>query len=57
MNKQLASMELENENNKKEIKNIKTCIKYLTKSYKDMNAFTAAYEIGLQNMDENDGKR
>ena len=57
LNKQLASMELENENNKKEIKNIKTCIKYLTKSYKDMNAFTAAYEIGLQNMDENDGKR
>ena len=48
LNKQLTKMELEDEKNKKDIKNIKICIKYLKKSCKDMNAFASAYEVGLQ---------
>ena len=48
LSKKLTQMELENEKNKKEIKNVKACIKYLTKSCKDMSIFTTAYEEGLK---------
>lgn len=48
LNKKMAEMELDNKNNKNEIKNIKACIKYLKKSCKDMSVFTSAYEEGLK---------
>lgn len=48
LNKKLKKMELENDKNKKELNNIKTCIKYREKSYKDMKVFTSSYEIGMQ---------
>ena len=47
LNKKLTELETANEKNKKEINNIKTSIKYLKKSCKDMNVFTSAYETGL----------
>lgn len=46
LNDKLAKMELENEKNKKELKNIRTSLEYLKKAYKDMVAFSSAYEIG-----------
>lgn len=48
LNKKLTEMELQAEHDKKELKNIKTCIKYLKKSCKDMSVFTSAYEEGLK---------
>lgn len=48
MNKRLTVMELEAEKDKKELRNIKTSIKYLKKSCKDMSAFASAYEEGLK---------
>lgn len=48
LNKKLIEMELDNEKNKNEIKNIKACIKYLTKSCKDMSVFASAYGEGLK---------
>lgn len=48
LNKKLTEMELQQEQDKKELKNIKTCIKYLKKSCKDMSVFTSAYEEGLK---------
>lgn len=58
LNKQLTALEIQDEKNRKEIKNIKTSIKYLTKSCKDMNKFASAYEIGLQSEEgSQDGER
>lgn len=48
LNRQLSEMELENEKTKEELNNIKTCIKYLKKSFDDMRVFTSAYEVGMQ---------
>ena len=48
LTKELTKMELQNEKNKKEIQNIRTCLKYLKKSYEDMSKFTSAFDIGLQ---------
>lgn len=48
---QLEKMELENEKNKKELNNIKMCIKYMERSSKDMKVYTSAYEIGMQAKD------
>lgn len=47
LNKELTNMELKNEKNKKELDNIKTCIKYLKRSCKDMTIFTSSYEEGM----------
>ena len=46
LNDKLVQMEMENEKNKKELKNIQISLNYLKKAYKDMTAFTSAYEIG-----------
>lgn len=48
LSKQLTEMELKNEKNKKEIKEIKTSLKYIKKSCKDMNIFASAYQEGLK---------
>lgn len=48
LNKKLTELETVNENNKKEINNIKESIKYLKNACKDMNIFTSAYATGLE---------
>lgn len=48
LSKKLSDLEMENEKNKKEIKAIRESLKYLKTSYKDMNVFASAYEVGLQ---------
>lgn len=48
LSKKIAEMEMTEEKTKKELQNIKTCLNYMKKSYKDMNKFTSAFEIGMQ---------
>lgn len=48
LNNRLTEMELDNEKNKKDIKNMRESIKYLKKSLKDMKVFASAYEEGLK---------
>lgn len=47
LNNKLTELEIENEKNKKEIKNIKLIIKYLKRSCKNMVEFTSAYKVGV----------
>ena len=54
LSKKVAELELEDEKNKKEIKAIKTCIKYMKKSCKDAEVFTSAYEVGKNIQDQED---
>ncbi len=48
LNKQLTELELKDEKNRKEIKQMKTVLKYMKKSCKDMNVFASAYQEGLK---------
>ena len=50
LNKKVTELETDNEKHKKELKNLKTSIKYLTKSCKAMNTFTSAFEVGLDSV-------
>lgn len=50
LNKKVTELETDNEKHKKELKNLKTSIKYLTKSCKAMNTFTSAFEVGLESV-------
>lgn len=56
LNNKLIELEIENENNKKEIKNIKLTIKYFKRSYKNMIEFTSSYEVGIDT-EENNNER
>lgn len=48
LNKKLTEMETQAEVTKKELKNIKESIKYMTKSCKGMAVFTSCYEEGMK---------
>lgn len=47
LNTRIASLELENEKNEAQIKNLKKAVEYMEKIFKDMNRFTSSFEVGL----------
>lgn len=47
LNMRIASLELENEKNEAQIKNLKKAVEYMEKIFRDMNRFTSSFEVGL----------
>lgn len=50
LNTQIKSLELENEQNKNNIKNLKKSVEYMEKIFGDMNRFASSFEVGMSEM-------
>lgn len=52
LNSKLTKQELELDKQKEDIKNLKKCIEYLTRTHKDMKVFASAFATGLEAEEE-----